>query len=176
MQAKDIAEKYRMMSPEEVDLLKQCASDIPKDATVINIGLNVGTSLIAILEACPGATVVNIDKKPCPEAQEHLKQCGLGNKSFYLLQGDSTRVDTSGIKSAALIFVDGGHTDEVVQADIENFRPKVPVGGYMLFHDYNHPIYATKKGIHLDDIVNEAMQDWQKVGQARYLVAFKRVK
>jgi len=176
MNAKDIAAKYKMLSPDEVDLIKQCAGDIPKNAVAVNIGLNVGTSLISILEACPGATVVNVDKKPCKEAFDNLELCGITAARVSLLQGDSNKIDFSGIKKTHLVFVDGGHDDETLKSDIANFIDKVPAGGYMLFHDYNHPIYATKPNVNLDAIVNEAMNGWEKAGQARYLVAFKRVK
>lgn len=165
-----------MLSTEEVDLIHKCAEQIPDDSIVVNIGLNVGTSLIAILEKCPTALVVNIDKKPCVEAFENLLKCGLPEDNVLLQQGDSTRLDYSDIGYVNLVFVDGGHDDFTLRSDIRNFKPKVLVGGYMLFHDYHHPNYAFKPDVNLDDIVDEAMKNWEKVGEARYLVAYKRTR
>lgn len=176
MNSKVIAQKYNMLSIEEVDLIHQCASQLPLDSIIVNIGLNVGTSMIAILEKCPTAYVFNIDKKPCDEAFENARLCGIDTKNTELLQGDSTKLDYSIIPYVSLCFVDGGHDDYTLKSDIANFKPLVPVGGFMLFHDYNHPNYISKPDVNLDKIVNEAMIDWQNVGQARYLVAFQRIK
>lgn len=171
-----IAQKYKMLSTEEVDLIHKCAAQIPDDSIVVNIGLNVGTSLIAILEKCPNAYVYNVDKKPCPEAFSNVMDCGLSTQNVVLLQGDSTRLDYTFIDTVNLVFVDGGHDDYTLQSDIRNFKPKVPIGGFMLFHDYHHPNYAIKANVNLDEIVESAMVDWEKVGEARYLVAYKKVK
>ena len=42
--------------------------------------------------------------------------------------------------SLALLFIDGGHTDEHVNADYDGFGPWVQPGGSLIFHDiFEHP-------------------------------------
>lgn len=172
MNAKDIAQKYGMLSSDEVDLIQYCASRLPNNPLVVNIGANVGTSSIAILEANPKAFIFSIDIKPHPEERENIIACGLDPKQVVRLLGDSSQMAPFPY-NADLVFVDGGHHDEAVRGDIEVWKPKCK--RFMLFHDYHHPRYAAKPNVNLDSIVDEIMKDWQRVGEARYLVAFERV-
>lgn len=173
MNAKQLAKQYGMLSPEEVDLIQRCK--LPADAIVINIGANVGTSTIAILEINPNAYVYSVDKRECQEEFDNIKRCELSTDNVERLLGDSTQMDFSFIPYVDLAFIDGGHDDNAVLSDIANIKPLVRVGGYMLFHDYHHPNYRDKPDVNLDDIVDKAMLDWRRVGEARYLVAFQRM-
>jgi cephalosporin hydroxylase len=69
-----------------------------------------------------------------------------------------------------LCFVDGAHHDSAVIADIEAWKPLVKDGGFMLFHDYDHPNVPG-----LTVIVDDMMADWKRIGSSRYLVAFQNV-
>lgn len=164
-----------MLSVDEVELIISICRELPVNSIVVNIGANIGTSTCAILTGCPSAYVYSVDKKEYPQELAHIADCGLSITRYQRILGDSTKLDFSWLKKANLVFVDGGHDDLTVLSDIATFRPKVPVGGYMLFHDYNHPIYATKPNVNLDLIVDREMAGWERVGQARYLVGFKRV-
>jgi precorrin-6B methylase 2 len=174
MNSYELAEKYKMLSPDEVDLIKSCMARLPERPKIINIGANIGTSTCAMLEANKNAYIFSLDTKPCFEERAHLKQCGLPVGQVVRILGDSTKIDTELWPFLVdMVFVDGGHTIEAVTADCENWKPFTRQ--FMLFHDYNHPNY-TKNGVNeFDDTVDELMKDWKRVGQARYLVAFERV-
>lgn len=216
MNAKQLADKYGMLSHDEIDLLQECVNmlqptemivlnnvtedewkealnehrqalvanvdpiiiaNVQKSAflqpiTVVNIGASIGTSSCAILEANPNAFIFSIDVKPWPEERQHIIECGLNPKRIVRLLGSSSEIGKHFPYEADLVFVDGAHDDKGVIGDIEVWKPKCR--SIMLFHDYHHPNYAKKPGVNLDNIVDAAMADWERIGEARYLVAFRR--
>lgn len=172
MNAKQLADKYGMLSPDEVDLLQHCVSLLPSRPIVVNIGANVGTSTCAILETNPDAFIFSIDLRPWSEERENVIACGLDPQRVVRLLGYSVDIGRHFPYRPDLVFVDGGHHDEAVRGDIETWILKCR--SIALFHDYHHPRYAAKPGVHLDQIVDEAMAGWERIGEARYLVAFRR--
>ncbi len=181
----ELADKHGMLSHDEIDLLQFCAKIsgkhdpnrsvvdlLPNPITVVNIGANIGTSSCAILEANPNAFVFSIDVKPWPEERQHIVECGLNPKRIVRLLGSSSEIGVHFPYKADLVFVDGAHDDKGVTGDIEAWKPKCK--SIVLFHDYHHPNYAKKPGVNLDNIVDTAMADWERIGEARYLVAFRR--
>ena len=195
MNAKQLALKHKMLSTDEVELIQECvnllspwtktlieneqipsgmkAKDLFKPITLVNIGANVGTSSCAMLEANPKAFVFSIDRKPYPEERENIIACGLDPTRIVRLLGDSSEIGKHFPYEVDIVLVDGGHHDEAVKGDIEAWLPKCKQ--VMLFHDYHHPAYEAKPGVNLDVIVDEAMKDWERIGEARYLVAFRRI-
>ncbi len=178
MNAKDLADKYDMMSRDEIDLLQECVGLLSPEGQwtstlkVVNIGANIGTSSCAILEANPNAFVFSIDRKPYPEEKENIIACGQDPRRIVRLLGNSSEIGIHFPYNPDLVFVDGGHHDTAVIGDIEAWKPKCK--SIMLYHDYHHPNYAKKPGVNLDTIVDAAMADWERIGEARYLVAFRR--
>jgi predicted O-methyltransferase YrrM len=145
-------------------------SDSP--VVIINIGANIGTSTAAMLEANPEAFVFSVDLKAWPEERENLAACGLDAARVVRLLGDSSKIGRYFPYQVDMVFVDGGHDNDAVRGDIAAWLPKCR--GIMAFHDYHHPRYAAKPNAHLDQIVDEAMAEWERIGEARYLVGFKR--
>ena len=80
MNTKTIASKYNMLSFSEVELIQKCVFQLQEEPLVINIGANVGTSTIAILEIRPKAYIFSIDVKPCPEEATNIMACNLSPK------------------------------------------------------------------------------------------------
>lgn len=170
LNAKQLSNKYGMLSHDEIDLLQDCVSMLPASPVVVNIGANIGTSSCAILEANPAAFVFSIDVKPWPEERQHIIECGLNPKRIVRLLGSSYEMHFP--YEVDMVFVDGGHTDEAVLGDIQQWKPRCR--SIMLFHDYHHPNYKAKPGVNLDEIVDREMADWELIGEARYLVAFRK--
>ena len=173
MNAYELAKKYRMLSVDEVDLIKKCVSKIPSTPAIVNIGAKVGTSVCAMLEANRSCFIFSCDKKPCPEERENLIKCGLPANQVLRILGDSTQIFQRwpGYE-VDMVFIDGSHTIEDVTKDAENWRPFTRQ--FMLVHDFGHPNY-TKNGVNLyDETVSRIMSDWKVVGQARYLIAYER--
>lgn len=168
--AYDVADRHRMLIRSEVDLLQECCRQLPDDPLVVNIGAGTGTSALAILEARSDAFVFSVDVKPVPMEREYLVQAGLPADRCVRVLGDSGKVGIFWPVKVDMVFVDGAHHDAAVTADIEAWRPKVVLGGIMLFHDYHH-----RNVPGLTAIVDRMMADCERIGEARYLVAFRIV-
>jgi precorrin-6B methylase 2 len=167
--AYDVADQHGMMSRGEVELLQDCALFLPPAPVVVNIGAGAGTSALALLEKRKDIFIFSIDKRPRMLEPTVLRKAGLLKENrVWRVLGDSNRVGKYWPYPIDLCFVDGGHHDEAVIGDINAWKPKVKPGGYMLFHDYNHPNVPG-----LTVIVDDMMADWERVGSSRYLVAFK---
>jgi len=170
LNAHELADKHGMLDRSEVDLIQHCVNLLPDKPVIVNIGANIGTSTCAMLEANQEAFIFSIDPKPYPEERENLLACNLPADRVVRVLSKSQHVAFP--YEIDMVFVDGGHHDEAVMGDIKRY---IPLTRHIaLFHDYNHPIYATKPGVNLDQIVDEAMENWERIGQARYLVAFQR--
>lgn len=173
-----LADKYGMLDHDEIDLLQECVRLLSPEGKwrstpeIVNIGANIGTSSCAILEANPNAFVFSIDVKPWPEERQHIIECDLNPERIVRLLGSSSEIGKHFPYNPDLVFVDGAHDDKGVIGDIEVWKPKCH--SVMLFHDFAHPNYKEKPNVNLDEIVTEAMKDWEVIGQARYLIAFKR--
>lgn len=69
-----------------------------------------------------------------PWARRAVSDAGL-EKSVVLVVGESTTVAALWSSPLALLFIDGGHGEEVAWADYRAWAPKVAAGGYMAIHD-----------------------------------------
>jgi len=108
-------------------------SDVPVQevvqdvAVIVNIGIFKGASMHYLRAGAPDAVLVGID-------------VGLGQihaadvLRTELICSDSRLVSWE--RPIDLLFVDGGHSYEVVRSDIETFGAHVVAGGVMAFHDY----------------------------------------
>lgn len=156
-----------MMAWGEVLLLQDVARTLPPSPLIVNIGAGYGTSAAAILDVRPDAFIWSIDPKPAPREAESLRELGLDLNRCFRILAKSQRFEHFP-HPVDLCFVDGAHSDDPVRRDIEVWLPKVKVGGYILFHDYNHTLPG------LTAIVDDAMAGHERVGQARFLVAFRK--
>jgi len=168
MNAHQLADKHGMMDRAEVDLLQACARQLPANPVVVNIGAGAGTSVVAILEVAPTAFIFSIDPKAVAEEAQALSGAGLDARRVVRLLGKSQAVGAYWPFPVDLCFVDGNHSDEAVTGDITVWKRQVRPGGFMLFHDYHH---YNLPG--LSPIVDKAMGDCERVGEARFLVAFR---
>ena len=168
--AKLLADKLHMMSVGEVELLQEiCEGILPPDAHVINIGAGVGTSLLAVQEVLPEATIFSIDKVLASEAFVNMKTYGGDPSKIIKIVQDSAKVGQIFPYSVDMVFVDGAHDIPAVEKDIFYWKPLVRSLGVMFFHDYEHPNLPE-----LSPVVNAMMDDWYRLGKDRYLVAFQR--
>jgi MMP 1-O-methyltransferase len=69
-----------------------------------------------------------------PVARRSVEQAGLEDV-VVLVVGESTRVAATWSTPLALLFIDGGHGEEVAWADYRAWTPRVAHGGYMAIHD-----------------------------------------
>ena len=144
--------------------------------TIVNIGVEHGASIHCLRSAAPEARIVavDIDLERIPPERPDLMRA-------ELVQGDSRELWRGYADlEIALLFVDGGHEYEIVQADIVNWSPMVEIGGVIVFHDYA-PLPEHLERWHLDGVrraVDEWAEGnpcWAKVPAADSLAAFLRV-
>ncbi len=69
-----------------------------------------------------------------PLARRSLEQAGLEDV-VVLVVGESARVAGTWSTPLALLFIDGGHGEEVAWSDYRAWAPRVAPGGYMAIHD-----------------------------------------
>jgi MMP 1-O-methyltransferase len=69
-----------------------------------------------------------------PVARRTLEQAGL-EEHVVMVVGESTRVAAAWSTPLALLFIDGGHGEDVAWADYRAWAPHVAPGGYIAIHD-----------------------------------------
>ncbi len=166
--ATELAIKYGMLSVGEVKLIHKCVIMLPENPVIINIGAGFGTSVIAMLEKRSDAFIFSIDKKPRSEEYENLLASKIDTSRCLRILSDSRRAGKNFPYMVDMVFVDGDHSNEAVQRDIDSWLPKIAAGGVILFHDYKHPNVPG-----LTTVVDAAMTEHTKIGEERYLIAFK---
>lgn len=168
--AKLLAKDIHMMSIEEVEFLQEvCESVLTPDAHIINIGAGVGTSLLAVQEVLPDATVFSVDIKQTPVAFSNVDKYGGDSSKFIRIIQNSAQVLRLFPFPVDMIFVDGAHDSQSVEKDALHGKPLVRDLGVMFFHDYDHPNLPELSGI-----VDAIMDDWYCLGKERYLIAFQQ--
>ncbi len=167
--AYDLADKFRMLSRSEVDLLQMCARSLPPNPFIVNIGANIGTGSVALLEARPDdAYIISIDKKPCPMEIDNIILAGLDPRRCIRVLTTSQKAGRFFPVKVDMVFVDGDHTVKGITRDILAWKPKLKDGGIMVFHDYQHPNLPK-----YSPIVDSMMAGSEVIGEARYMIAFR---
>jgi len=69
-----------------------------------------------------------------PFARQAVEDAGLED-NVVLIVGASTTVAALWATPLALLFIDGGHGEDVAWADYRAWTPKVSIGGYLAIHD-----------------------------------------
>jgi predicted O-methyltransferase YrrM len=155
-----------MSAIEEQAFLYRLACGLPTDATVIEIGSWIGHSTCIIgvalrgnrarcyaidaftgLTALPGETAYYqnfLSKVSTTHSQrelfdQHVAQFHLEDKVVAVAADSAEAVALlpKDLPPADLIFIDGGHTLDVVRKDIELYLPRVKSGGVVVFHDFS---------------------------------------
>lgn len=167
--AYNLADKHRMLNRAEVDLLQKCARMLPPNPFIINIGANVGTGSVAMLEARPDdAYIISIDKKPCPMEIDNIVLAGLDPRRCIRILTTSQKAGHFFPVLVDMVFVDGDHSEKGIMGDILAWKPKLKDGGIMVFHDFMHPNLPK-----YSPIVDSMMAGSEVIGEARYMIAFR---
>jgi predicted O-methyltransferase YrrM len=155
-----------MSALEEQAFLYRLATQIPPNATAIEIGSWIGHSTCIIgvalrganarcyaIDAFTGLSTIssevpyykNFLTKVSPTLSQrelfdlHLKRFNLQDK-VTAIPADSAQAAAllpPGISAVDFIFIDGGHALDVVRKDIELYVPLVASGGVIVFHDFS---------------------------------------
>lgn len=133
------------MSRPEIDALHELALTLPADPVAVNIGAGIGTSALTLIASRPDLRLYTVDINP--EAGVYgglgseagvLKAAGYYDLSRYTaILGDSKAVGREWRSGPVhLVFVDGDHTREGCEGDLQAWWPHLVAGGVMAFHDY----------------------------------------
>ena len=127
----DFAEIYNkvqhitQMNQAEAQKLYNCASFLPENAVIVEIGTYKGGSA-AIMAAAIKGIVYTIDITNEDKTQDNI----------VFIKGNSEDIASTWDKSINMLFIDGSHFYADVRRDIINWLPKVKDGGIICFHDY----------------------------------------
>lgn len=155
-----------LSSLEEQAFLYRLTTQVPADATIIEIGSWIGHSACIMgvalrgtkarcyaIDAFTGLTALPseslhfqnfLSKVSATHSQrelfdQHVARFNLQDK-IVAIPADSAHAVSllpSDFSGADLLFIDGGHTLDVVRKDIELYLPLVKDGGVVVFHDFS---------------------------------------
>lgn len=125
------------MNLDESLKLYNCASLLPENAVIVEIGTYKGGSAVLMAAASEDkkGMVYTIDIDP------KIKSSFLDNIQF--ITGDSEEISRGWTKEIDMLLIDGDHLLEGINKDIRNWVPKVKAGGLICFHDYGSRIDVT---------------------------------
>ena len=155
-----------LSSIDEQAFLYRLASGLPPHATVVEIGSWIGHSACLLatplrgesarlfaIDAFASATEDAFEAKKFSDFlqrvaprvpqrdlfERHIAQFGVKDKVVAVpyLSDLAVKHLPLGNDSVDLLFIDGGHTFDVVRKDIELYVPLVKPGGIVSFHDFN---------------------------------------
>lgn len=164
-------------------LAEQAVAHFGPEIVMVNIGVGPGATLHALRLGAPRGRLVGIDIAPhrlsgrCPKRQDLLEP-------LEKILGDSTSPEVQSQIQAPIhvILIDGGHHYEIVKGDIKGWTPKIPVGGFVIFHDYSPPKKFLNRNPALSG-VRRAIEEWRtkikgwtQCGRANSLIAFRRTR
>jgi predicted O-methyltransferase YrrM len=96
----------------------------------------------------------------------------------HLMEMKSHEASPLYLSEIGLLFVDGGHSYEDISQDIQDWVPKVKIGGLVAFHDmYQYAIPGVARAVTewWISTFEKGLAKWRFEGQADFLVAFRRV-
>lgn len=125
--------------------------DLPENSTIVDFGTGWGKSAASLALSAPKSTVYTFDlgdvyclqrnvedhKEYAKKVHEYLDKCGAGNVEFSINSSLSIPWD----KPIDVLNIDSDHTYETAKKEINRWIPFVKPGGFVFFHDYEHPRY-----------------------------------
>lgn len=80
-------------------------------------------------------------------AQVHEKMAGNEHRVVFLRGSSVDMALKVPNRTLALVYIDADHSYEGVKKDINAWLPKLVIGGYIAFHDYEAPQYGVKRAV-----------------------------
>lgn len=151
-------------SEDEQKLLQELAREVPKGGVIVEIGSEYGMSASIFASSSEKDVVVYaIDPQENWEPfRSNLKEANIPAKSVVIIPTNSKdafklfREETK--KGADLVFIDGDHTFEGVQLDIDVWAPIVKKDGRLVFHDCACSTNKLPHPLHFE--VTKAVLEW----------------
>jgi hypothetical protein len=183
--ALELANAFGFLFPAEVCLIQVIARTLPEGAVCVNIGAGTGTGSLALVEMRPDVEAYTVDISAggpfggLENERNAFKGAGILPIPTQIL-GDSKEVwkdweksaDETGIDlTLDYLFIDGDHSTEGLNGDMDGWLPFVKPGGYVLIHDYESVNWHDITGI-----VDARMKPpkWKKIFWVDTLIVFQR--
>lgn len=144
------------LSPAEVLALYETARQLPPNAVACEIGVWKGRSAYCLAAGLPaGGKLIAIDPFDASgEPGSHTTYVAKAGGTALIDQFESNmktlavrdRIDIkraysydvdAEVGDLDLLFIDGDHSVQACTVDFQKYGPKLKVGGYLLFHDYD---------------------------------------
>jgi predicted O-methyltransferase YrrM len=141
----------------DVQLLKSIVRSLPDNPICVNIGVGLGTSALAMLEARPDSRIIGIDIDDCPEAHKAIDDAGYYDEDRYrFYKFESQELGRMWkLNLVDFVFVDGGHKYDECYNDAVIWWKILKPKGFMAFHDYESQIQILES-------VKRAVDDFSK--------------
>jgi predicted O-methyltransferase YrrM len=145
------------LTDNEREAIVKYASDtrLEPRATIVNIGVEYGASLICLRQGAPIANIIGVDIDMSKNEARTAKLVKMDSGEFgkrWEYYTESREID--------LLFVDGDHSYEGVVRDLV-WTTYVRPAGYILFHDcYDWPPSPPKTVHKVCPGVNKAVEEW----------------
>jgi cephalosporin hydroxylase len=173
----DLAFRFPGVAPNQnrseiVALLERVAERRP--AVLCEIGSAEGGTLFLFARAArPDARLLSIDMRNDPERVELFRSLVRPGQQLTCFGGDSHDLDVArrfrdwlGSDKLEFLFIDGDHTAEGVERDLEMYGPTVRGGGLVAFHDIV-PDFRTRYGVETDMDSGGVPTFWRRL-KSRY--------
>ncbi len=153
---------------EILDLLERLRPLQP--SAICEIGAaGCGTTLLLTQVASVDAILIAIDLEFTVSRQAALESFAQREQQFFCIRQDSHRPETVEIVKDRLagrrldvLYLDGDHSYEGIQADFELYGPLVRPGGLIVLHDIV-PDFRTRYGIETSSNVGAVPKFWQEI-------------
>lgn len=181
--AYDIADAFGYLTRAEVDALKRLVKLLPKNPTVVIIGIGAGTSSVAVLEERKDLKLISVDIRqdsPLGGLQNELNAIELRglnvNGRHEQILGDSKEVAKSFDKKIDMLFIDGDHSYEGCAGDINGWLPFIKPTGIIAVDDYGANKDGTEKWPAVRQAVDELLRPkFNEILMIDSIVAFEVV-
>lgn len=122
----------------EIEHLQELARELPKLASVCILGAGPGIMALALFEGNPYLVIHAIDNnaRTLDTFNKHLEDVPYQGTLFVYCRNTSDVCEYFDKGKFDLIIVDADHSYDAVQEDLDNYWPKLKIGGRIFLHDY----------------------------------------
>lgn len=147
-------------------------AEMAPDGAACEIGVKHGGSLACWACAREGrGELIAVDTKFRPSFYDTLDRYDL-HPELYANGSDAAALEVS--EPLAFLFVDGDHGAQIWN-DIENWTPKMMIGGIIAFHDFGVYKITVQVATAVTVWQRDQGEHWRKLGQVGSTIAFVRL-